>query len=56
VYSPIAARARADRHYDRVDPEQVWVIASKDVPAMVESISRLSGEQGTWPSSSTTGP
>ena len=31
-------------HYHRVDPEQVWVIASNDVPAMVAIIKQLAGE------------
>jgi uncharacterized protein with HEPN domain len=28
-------------HYHRVDPAQVWVIASTDVPAMAERLSRF---------------
>lgn len=28
-------------HYHRIDPEQVWVIASRHVPAMVDDLTQL---------------
>ena len=32
-------------HYHRVDPNQVWEIATRDVPAMAESLASGTGER-----------
>ena len=33
-------RALLAHHYHRVDPDQVWTIATRDVPALVEHLHR----------------
>lgn len=33
-----ALRIRLAHHYHRIDPDQVWVIASEHVPALLRAI------------------
>ena len=33
-------------HYHRIDPDQVWVIASQHVPALVDELTRLRDGHG----------
>lgn len=44
----IGLRTILAHHYHRVDPDQVWVIASQDVPVLVAALqNRLSPENGS---------